>query len=235
MRGGSIVPVSDAPEGEGMRPQLVVPENLYAQSSLCVGFDCVDPESFGTDTIRLKENNLRIKFDDTSSQPGFAANDWELTANDQPSGGISRFSITDATAGVAPFTIEAGANPNSIYVDDLGRVGFRTATPVLDLHVNNTNTPALRLEQNNGGGFTAQTWDVGGNEANFFVRDTTSGSLLPFRIRPGAPTSSLDIAASGNVGVGRASADCAPARPARGRLHAGPRPEHGRPGPWRAA
>ena len=68
-----------------------------------------------------------------------------------------------------------------------------------------TDTPAIRLDQSNAGGFTAQTWDIGGNEANFFVRDTTGGSRLPFRIRPGAPTSSIDIAASGNVGIGTAS------------------------------
>jgi Chaperone of endosialidase len=64
---------------------------------------------------------------------------------------------------------------------------------------------AYRLEQNNTGGFTAQTWDIAGNEANFFVRDVTGGSLLPFRIRPGAPTSSIDIAANGKVGVGTGS------------------------------
>jgi hypothetical protein len=33
----------------------------------------------------------------------------------------------------------------------------------------------------------------------------TGGSRLPFRIRPGAPTSSIDISASGNVGIGTAS------------------------------
>ena len=86
-----------------------------------------------------------------------------------------------------------------------GRVGLRTAAPVLDVHANTSNTPAIRLEQNSGGGFTAQTWDIAGNEANFFVRDVTGGSRLPFRIRPGAPTSSIDIAASGNVGIGTAS------------------------------
>jgi hypothetical protein len=63
----------------------------------------------------------------------------------------------------------------------------------------------MRLEQTNAGGFTAQTWDIAGNEANFFVRDVTGGSRLPFRIRPGAPTSSIDINASGNVGIGTAS------------------------------
>jgi hypothetical protein len=71
--------------------------------------------------------------------------------------------------------------------------------------VSTSNTPGIRLEQNNSGGFTAQTWDVAGNEANFFVRDVTGGSRLSFRIRPGAPTSSIDIAASGDVGIGTGS------------------------------
>jgi hypothetical protein len=75
----------------------------------------------------------------------------------------------------------------------------------LKLHLNQGDTPAVRFEQNNGSGFIAQTWDVAGNEANFFVRDVTGGSRLPFRIRPGAPTSSIDISATGNVGVGTAS------------------------------
>jgi len=61
------------------------------------------------------------------------------------------------------------------------------------------DTPGIRLQQTNANGFTPQTWDMGGNEANFFIRDLTGGSRLPFRIRPGAPTSSIDIGASGAV------------------------------------
>jgi hypothetical protein len=183
----------------------VIPDDLIVQGSECVGLDCVNNESFGFDTIRLKENNTRIKFDDTSSSAGFPANDWQLTANDSASGGSSKFSIEDITGSRVPFTITAGASTNSIFVDSTGRVGLRTSTPVLDLHINTSNTPAIRLEQNNSGGFTAQTWDVAGNEANFFVRDVTGGSRLPFRIRPGAPTSSIDISADGDVGVGTAS------------------------------
>lgn len=83
-----------------------------------------------------------------------------------------------------------------------GRLGSGTTTPALQLQLTNSDTPGIRLEQTNAGGFTAQTWDVAGNEANFFVRDLTGGSRLPFRIRPGAPTSSLDISAAGNVGIG---------------------------------
>ena len=182
----------------------VIPDDLIVQGSACVGFDCVNNESFGFDTIRLKENNTRIKFDDTSAG-SFPTNDWQLTANDSASGGASKFSIEDITGAKVPFTITAGAPTNSIFVDGTGRLGLRTSTPVLDIHVTTSNTPAMRLEQNNSGGFTAQTWDIAGNEANFFVRDVTGGSRLPFRIRPGAPTSSIDISAAGNVGVGTAS------------------------------
>jgi len=188
----------------------VIPDDLIVQSSICAGFDCVDGENFGTDTIRLKENNTRLQFDDTSSSAGFPTNNWQIRANDQSgSGSFLGFVDQGATAngetGTIVFAVEAGASANSLRVASNSKVGLRTATPVLDVHANTNNTPAIRLEQNNTGGFSAQTWDIAGNEANFFVRDITGGSRLPFRIRPGAPTSSIDIAASGNVGIGTAS------------------------------
>jgi hypothetical protein len=182
----------------------VIPDDLIVQGSACVGLDCVNNESFGFDTIRLKENNTRIKFDDTSTSAGFANNDWQLTANDS-GGGLNKFSIDDITNSKTPFTILGSAPSNSIYVDTNGKVGFRTSSPGLDIHISTGDTPAIRQEQTNASGFTAQTWDIGGNEANWFVRDLTGGSRLPFRIRPGAPTSSVDISASGNVGIGTAS------------------------------
>jgi hypothetical protein len=76
---------------------------------------------------------------------------------------------------------------------------------VVDLHIKTGNTPTLRLEQDGSSGFTPQTWDVAGNEANFFIRDATNGSTLPFRIRPGAPSSAIDIASDGDIGIGTAS------------------------------
>jgi hypothetical protein len=183
----------------------VIPDDLIVQSSTCTGFDCVDGENFGVDTLRLKENNLRIHFDDTSTSAGFASNDWRIIANEQPSGGANMFAIEDSTAARNPMTIEAAAPANAIYVDSSGNIGFQQSAPGLDLHLTTSDTPALRLDQSNAGGFTAQTWDIGGNEANFFVRDLTGGSRLSFRIRPGAPTSSIDIAGDGDVGVGTAS------------------------------
>lgn len=189
----------------------VIPDDLIVQGSICSGFDCVNNENFGTDTIRVKENNVRIQFDDTSVSAGFATNNWQLRANDQASGGASFFAIVDQGAGGTGETgtivvaVDAGAPANSLRVSSGGNVGIGTATPALDMHANTTDTPAIRLEQNNAGGFTAQTWDIGANEANFFIRDVTGGSRLSLRIRPGAPTSSLDIAANGNIGVGTGS------------------------------
>src|SRR6266581_788085 len=192
-------------------PDVVTPDDEDIQGSLCVGLDCINNEPFGFDTIRLKENNTRLQFNDTSTSAGFPTNNWQIRANDSPSGGASFLGFVDQGAtgtsetGTIVFSVAAGAPANSVKVDSSGRLGLRTATPVLDVHANTSNTPAIRLEQNNGGGFTAQTWDIAGNEANFFVRDVTGGSRLPFRIRPGAPTSSIDINASGNVGFGTAS------------------------------
>ncbi len=188
----------------------VIPDDLVVQGSTCTGLDCINGEVFGFDTIRLKENNTRIQFDDTSGA-GFATNNWQIRANSSASGGASYLAFVDQGAtgnsetGTIVFEVDAGAPANALTVSSAGNIGISTATPTLDLHINSTDTPAMRFEQNAGGGFTAQTWDIAGNEANFFVRDVTGGSRLPFRIRPGAPTSSIDVGASGNVGIGAAA------------------------------
>ena len=180
----------------------VILDDLIVDGSACIGQDCVNGESFGFDTIRIKENNLRIRAVDTSSTSSFPSRDWQITFNDSANGGANKFSIDDIDAGRTPFTIEGEAPSHSLYVDDGGRIGLGTSTPVVDVHVKSGNTPTLRLEQDGSSGFTPQTWDVAGNEAGFFIRDATNGSTLPFRIRPGAPSSAIDIAADGDVGIG---------------------------------
>ena len=181
----------------------VILDDLIVDGSACIGFDCVNGESFGFDTIRIKENNLRIRAIDTSNSASFPTNDWQITFNDSANGGANKFSIDDIDGGRTPFTIEAGAPSHSLYVDDGGRLGLGTSTPVVDVHIKSGNTPTTRLEQDGSSGFSVQTWDVAGNEANFFIRDATNGSTLPFRIFPGAPSNSLAIeAGTGDVGLG---------------------------------
>ena len=47
--------------------------------------------------------------------------------------------------------------------------------------------------------FTAQTWEVGGNEGIFFVQDVTGGNTVPFRVEQGAPNRSLNVSSSGDI------------------------------------
>jgi len=179
----------------------VVADDQIVIGSLGVGMSVVENENFGFNTILLKENNLRIRFED-DSEGAFPANDWTLIANESGSGGANYFAIQDGTAAVIPFMLMAGAPSNALYVANTGKIGFSTATPLLSLHANDSNTPGLRLEQNTTTGWSAYVWDIAGNESNFFIRDVTGGSSLPFRIKPGAPTNSLSISNTGFVGIG---------------------------------
>ena len=177
-------------------------DDLIVDGSACVGFDCANGESFGFDTIRMKENNVRLHFDDTSNTSSFPQNDWRILANDTSNGGSNFMAIEDSTAGRQIFRVDAGAPANSLRVDSGGDVGVGTSNPVVELHVVDGDSPTLRLEQNGSSGFTPQTFDLVSNEANFFIRDVTNGSQLPFRIKPGADTDALFIAADNDVGVG---------------------------------
>jgi hypothetical protein len=201
VEGGSIV-TGTAPEGLAQPTDVLHYDDVIITGSLCVGFDCADGESFGFDTIILKEHNLRIYFNDTSYTASYPTNSWRITINDSTNGGGSYFSVDDVDDGTSIFRIEAGAPSYSLYVEDYGRVGLGTSTPVVELHIKDSDTPTLRLEQDSSGGWTAQTWDVAGNESNFFVRDATNGSKLPFRIQPSTPSSTLCLKSDGKVGIG---------------------------------
>jgi hypothetical protein len=78
----------------------VISDDSIITGSQCIGYDCLTDgtENFGFDTIRLKENNLRIKFDDTSATAGFPATDWQIIVNDSASGGRNYFGVDNVTA-----------------------------------------------------------------------------------------------------------------------------------------
>ncbi len=179
----------------------VILDDCIIDGSMSVGLDSVNGENFGFDTLRLKENNLRLHFDDTSVAAAFPQNDWRFIANDSANGGDSYMAIEDVTGGRIPFRVLAGAAANSLYIDSQGDVGFGTNNPLVELHSADGDTPTMRLEQNGASGWNPQTWDVAGNETNFFIRDVSNGSSLPFRIRPAAPSSSLEIQADGNISL----------------------------------
>jgi len=202
VKGGSIVTMSSTQETPARVLDVVHADDVIIDGSLCVGNDCYSGLAFGFDTIVLMENNLRIFFDDTSTIQNYPRNDWRIICNDSTDGGGRYFAIEDATEVSNILVLEAGAPDNSLYVDSHGDVGINTSTPYYELHIVDGDSPCVRLDQDGSYGWTPQKWDLCGNESNFFIRDATHASKLPFRIEPDAPTDSIFIKSNGYLGIG---------------------------------
>jgi hypothetical protein len=103
---------------------VVVAEDQIVQGSQCTGVDCINNESFGFATQILKENNLRILFNDTSISAGFPTENWALIANSSASGGPSYFGLADlgesgtdvSNPGTIPFQVMAGAPDKAVSI-----------------------------------------------------------------------------------------------------------------------
>lgn len=181
--------------------------NLIQPGSACIGLQCVDDESFDYDTLRLKEDNVRLEFQDTSSTANYPTRDWRITVNDQTDGGNNFWAIDSVDNGERPFTIEYLAPTDSLVVDYSGRIGIGTEVPIQNIHIFADGTTSIRLEDEDD-----RSWDMAGNYYNYIIREvTTSTTTYPLRIRAGAPTWSFVIEPSGNIGLGLENP--------RGRLH----------------
>ncbi|HYI08181.1 MAG TPA: tail fiber domain-containing protein [Thermoanaerobaculia bacterium] len=198
---GAIVS-GDAVEGLAARPWRPIANPFYtddvsAQGGVCAGFDCTSTESYGLATAKLKENNTRLKFEDTSVAP-FPGTDWQLSANDTASGGANKFIVEDLTAVTVPLVIEGGTPSNALYLDSTGRIGLRTTTPARDLTIANPVSTGIRMEQS---ASPFQAWDIVANNNNFYVRDVNH-EQNPFIIKSSAPYNTLVLDTTGNIGLG---------------------------------
>jgi len=108
----------------------VVNDDLVVQGSQCVGVDCINNEIFDSDTLKLKENNLRIRFHDTSA-PDVLGQSWNLSANNSINGGKSYFSfelksLTEDTIllsdGTAPLYDCTQTDPNTLFPPVVGTI-----------------------------------------------------------------------------------------------------------------
>jgi hypothetical protein len=162
--------------------QTVIAENLIVQGKECVGIDCATSEAFGFDVLKLKHNNTRLLFDDSSTTAGFAATDWRLTANDTTSGGLNYFALEDVTAATVPVTVRGGAPSNSLYITNLGRIGIGTASPDARLDVEASGSTEIRLTTTGG-----NTWRLLNDSTGFGVTFV------------GAPSRVVNVDTSGNM------------------------------------
>jgi hypothetical protein len=203
---GAVVSPDAVETNSARRPAKPIGNPFYADDvsatgGLCGGADCTSAETYGLSPVKLKANNTRIKFEDTSTAAGFASTDWQLSANDSSSGGANKFFVEDLTAATVPMVIEGGTPSNTLYVDSTGRLGLRTSTPARDLTISVPVSAGIRMEQSLS---PFQAWDIVANNNNFYVRDVNH-EQDPFIIRTSAPYYSLVIDSTGRIGLGVAS------------------------------
>ncbi len=123
---GPIPPESLAPNHVG---------DFYIDGRLAFGTEIDGTESLGFATMLVEEDNIRLKFADTSTSTGFPSVDWQVTINDSFTGGGSYFAVEDLTNSTVPFRVDDQAPTDSLRVDQNGRVGIGLSTPATELHV----------------------------------------------------------------------------------------------------
>jgi hypothetical protein len=154
------------------------------------------PSQASTASVTSQEQSVLPPCDSTSPP---ASTDREEGQSCQPQAGspTAVAAMAASLPGIQPLALGDNLFPPS------GNVGIGTDTPQKTLHMVTNNTPTIRFEQTNAGGYRPYAWDVGGNETNFFIRDQSAQGItkLPFRIAPGNAENTLTLNNS-RVGIG---------------------------------
>ncbi|WP_055442634.1 hypothetical protein [Lacinutrix himadriensis] len=180
--------------------------DVIIQGSLGIGVDAVNGEDFGFNTFILKENNLRILFDDSDDPSGtMPANDWQIEINESSNGGESHFAIKDITNATQPFKVAANAPDNALIITSNGNIGIGTGTPGSSLEV----TGAIKAQSfiGDGSGLTGITGGTGGVsniDDTVIAADTDVNNVgeISFQTQNIAQ---MTITNNGNVGIGTAT------------------------------
>lgn len=86
----------------------VVLDDLIATQSTCLGNGCTETENYEFDTLRIKSDNPRVRFTDTSTSAAFPTNDWAFGFTDENSAVTPYFYIENVDAAKRVLHIEGG-------------------------------------------------------------------------------------------------------------------------------
>lgn len=97
------------------RADQLILDDLIVDGSLCVGTECVDGEFdpdpvtnvIPFDTLKIKDAEPLIRFDDTSVSAAFPSNDWLMGITDDAGTGAAYFFITDESSGLDVLRMQA--------------------------------------------------------------------------------------------------------------------------------
>jgi hypothetical protein len=131
----------------------VITDDLIVVGNTCVGFDCTNNMVFGTEVLRLQENNTRILFIDNTAGDVLGQT-WMMIANGSNNGGNNKFQfearsltkdavlLSDGTYPALDCSLATGPPAPFPYVECLTTGFIPAGEPVLvqDLAPNYTNT-----------------------------------------------------------------------------------------------
>ena len=169
--------------------EQVISDTLIVSGPLCAGAGCAAGEIFTGGTVKIKQNAVRLHFDDASA---IAQTDWQIEINDGSQTGPSYFAINDLDAGTTPFAIDAGAPSSAFRIDNQGWIGIGTAFPEEEVHILGDRYPGILFEATNLEGVPFHRWLLDGGFGSFSVIDTTETAwTYPFYIYTGTESHAL--------------------------------------------
>ncbi len=176
--------------------------NAGVFGSFGIGLDFANNYDFGFNTFVMRENNTRILFDDTDTDPGVPNNDWQIEANSSSNGGGNYLAINDITNATQPFRIDAGAPSESLVVSSSGNVGIGTASPGSKLTVNGSVEATAFIGDGSGlTGLTGSTGGISNPDDTVIEADNDADSIGIIALRTGN-ADRMVISNNGNVGIG---------------------------------
>jgi hypothetical protein len=170
----------------------VFTDDVIVNGSSCIGVDCQEDQEFDFSTLILRENNLRVFLDDTSTSSAFPARDWEIIANDSANGGESYLGFADRGAGLVSTsgagTCEGGINDGDACDVSAGCPGLCDA-----------NSGALEGSECGSDEFCNTL--VGSGASCVDPGECVAPGAVIFRIESGGPEDSLVIDPVGDVSI----------------------------------
>jgi hypothetical protein len=178
------------------------------EGQLCAsqGSSCVNPESYPTGgsfnaDFKAKDDYPVIYFEDINA----GEEDWRIIVDTDSISGVPSSTLsfqnylntTDTDAHV-PLVMEEGGPNFQLYLHNSGNVGLGTNMPARELDIASPS-PTIRLTDTDG----VADWEINSNPAStvFDIVNVTNNSK-PLRLDHLAPTHSLTVNNSGNVGLG---------------------------------
>jgi len=126
----------------------IIYDDFIVSGSTCLGNDCINNETFGFSTLILKENNLRLRFHDTSSVANFPSADWQLTANDTKNGEKNYFAIDSIDIPTDTATHLLKINPNGAVTMGINDTFVLSLTGDLSIKGTLSDSSDINLKEN---------------------------------------------------------------------------------------